>query len=107
MVNFDKSFVADVLIEDGLIKDIGENLNAVQLNATKTIDAAGKLVIPGGIDANTYLEYFTQGTRTADDFYTGSKAALAGGTTTISKHLFYYDTICNQNKIIVEHSNMK
>ncbi len=69
-----------------MIKDVGENLNAAQLNPTKTIDATGKLVIPGGIDANTYLEYFTQGTRTADDFYTGSKAALAGGTTTISNY---------------------
>ncbi len=58
-MNFDKSFIGDVYIEDGIIKEVGENLN-VQ-NATYTVDASGKLVIPGGIDTNTYLEYYTQG----------------------------------------------
>lgn len=50
------------------------------------IDAKGKLIIPGGIDTHTHMELFFMGTRTADDFYTGTKAALAGGTTTISKY---------------------
>ena len=50
---------------------------------TKTIDAKGKLVIPGGIDTHTHFELFFMGTRTADDYYTGTRAALAGGTTTI------------------------
>lgn len=53
---------------------------------TKVIDAKGKLIIPGGIDTHTHMELFFMGTRTADDFYTGTKAALAGGTTTISKY---------------------
>jgi dihydropyrimidinase len=47
------------------------------------VEAAGKLVLPGGIDTHTHLEFFFMGTRTADDFFTGTRAALAGGTTTI------------------------
>jgi dihydropyrimidinase len=50
---------------------------------TKTIDAKGKLVIPGGIDTHTHLELYFMGTCTSDDFYTGTRAALAGGTTMI------------------------
>ena len=49
------------------------------------IDAKGKLVIPGGIDTHTHLELHFMGTRTVDDFYTGTRAALAGGTTMISE----------------------
>jgi dihydropyrimidinase len=52
-------------------------------SALKTVDATGKLVIPGGIDAHVHLEFYFMGTRTADDFYTGTRAALAGGTTTV------------------------
>ncbi|OQR73411.1 dihydropyrimidinase-related protein 2-like [Tropilaelaps mercedesae] len=49
----------------------------------ETIDAKGMLVMPGGVDPHTHLEFYFMGTRTADDFYTGTKAALAGGTTTV------------------------
>ena len=82
-MNHDGSFLADIIVEDGIIKEVGLNLASAQ-NVTKTVDASGKLVMPGGIDASTYLEYFTNGTRTADDFFSGTRAALAGGTTTIS-----------------------
>lgn len=51
----------------------------------RIIDAAGKYVIPGGIDPHTHLEFKFGGTTTADDFYQGTKAAIAGGTTTIRK----------------------
>ena len=61
---------------------MGENLIFPEGNL-KTINANGKLVIPGGIDTHTHLEFYFNGTRTADDFYTGTRAALAGGTTTV------------------------
>ena len=48
------------------------------------IDASGKYVMPGGIDTHTHMQLPFMGTVAVDDFYTGTRAALAGGTTMIS-----------------------
>lgn len=49
------------------------------------MDAYGHLVIPGGVDANTNLQAPQKGMRPADDWYHGTRAAISGGTTTISQ----------------------
>jgi dihydropyrimidinase len=76
VVNHDHSVRADVLIKDGQIIGVGAGLSG-----DKTIDAGGCLVMPGGIDPHTHMDMPFMGTTTADDFESGTMAALAGGTT--------------------------
>ncbi|SMO48803.1 dihydropyrimidinase [Paracoccus laeviglucosivorans] len=78
IVTADLSYPADVLIEDGRIAAIGQGLSG-----DKVLDATGCLIMPGGIDPHTHLEMPFMGTYSADDFESGTRAALAGGTTMV------------------------
>ncbi|MDT4969732.1 MAG: dihydropyrimidinase [Acidobacteriota bacterium] len=73
-------YKADILIDGETVSIIGAKL---EMEADLVIDAAGKLVIPGGIDPHTHMELPFGGTQASDDFRTGTIAAAHGGTTTI------------------------
>ena len=73
-------YTADIYIADQTITVIGEQLD---MQADRTLDAAGRYVIPGGIDPHTHIDMPFGGTVSADDFETGTRAAAHGGTTTL------------------------
>jgi dihydropyrimidinase len=79
IVNVEGMTDGDVFIEDGTIKEIGRNL--IIPGGTRCIDARGMYILPGGIDTHTHLQMPFMGTTSIDTFYSGSKAAVAGGTT--------------------------
>src|SRR6187431_3107380 len=73
-------YVADIFIEGETISAIGKSL---QVKADKEIDASGKLVFPGGIDPHVHLDMPFMGTFSSDNYETGTRAALFGGTTMV------------------------
>lgn len=78
IVTADRTYKADVLIEGESITAIGPDLKG-----DKVIDAAGCFIMPGGIDPHTHLDMPFMGTNSADDYESGTKAALSGGTTMV------------------------
>ena len=81
IVTADQTYRADILCTDGKIRSIGENLDAP--TGTRTVDAGGQYVMPGGIDPHTHMQLPFMGTVASEDFFTGTAAGLAGGTTMI------------------------
>ncbi len=71
---------ADLVIENEKVADLGRNLKG---DFDRVVDVTGCLLFPGFIDAHTHFDLDVCNTTTADDFYTGSRAALRGGTTTV------------------------
>jgi dihydropyrimidinase len=78
VVTADLTYKADIRVEDGRITEIGQNLTGGD-----TLDASGCYVMPGGIDPHTHLEMPFMGTYSSDDFESGTRAALSGGTTMV------------------------
>lgn len=81
IVTSSQQFVGDLLIRDGVIAAFGLNLE--KPSDVDEIDCKGMLVMPGGIDPHTHIEMPGQGSRVADDWYTATRAAAAGGTTCV------------------------
>lgn len=81
VVTADDTFRADVYCENGKISAIGENLDTPA--TAEVVDASGQYIMPGGIDPHTHMQFPFMGTVASDDFYTGTAAGLAGGTTSI------------------------
>ena len=80
VVTATETMAADVVIEDEKVAAIGVGMN---VQADKVIDATGRYVMPGGVDAHTHMELPFGGSFCSDDFETGTRAAAFGGTTTI------------------------
>src|ERR1700760_1924010 len=80
VVNADGQSKADVLFSGETIQKVGRDLPA---EGHTVIDAAGLLVMPGGVDVHTHLDMPFGGTVSADDYRTGTIAAAVGGTTTV------------------------
>jgi dihydropyrimidinase len=81
VVNADRRRRADVYCEGGLVRAVAPDLDA-PAGAT-VIDAGGQFVMPGGIDPHTHMQLPFMGTVASEDFYTGTAAGFAGGTTMI------------------------
>jgi dihydropyrimidinase len=78
IVTADRSYKGDVLMQHGKIVAIGSDLHG-----DHEFDATGCYVMPGGIDPHTHLEMPFMGTYSADDFESGTRAGLSGGTTMV------------------------
>jgi dihydropyrimidinase len=81
VVSPEATFKADVAVRGERIVQVGERIDAPQ--GAKVVDAAGKLILPGAIDAHTHLAMPFGGTISADDYEAGTRAAACGGTTTV------------------------
>jgi len=83
VVNYDSAEVADVLVQDGKVVAVGEDLQMPE--GATLVDAVGKYVVPGGIDTSTHFHRAQGGEKVelADDWSSGTRAAVAGGTTMV------------------------
>ena len=92
LVTAERSYEADILIDGETIWAIGANLEKAGVEIDEVIDAAGKLILPGGIDPHVHLDLPMFDTVSSDDHYTGHKAAAFGGTTTVMDFVPQPDT---------------
>ena len=81
LVTAESTYKADIAVKDGKIAAIGANIKPAK--GAEVVDAKGKLVLPGAIDAHTHLAMPFGGTVSADDYFAGTRAAACGGTTTV------------------------
>ena len=94
------TYVADVAVKDGKIAAIGKNLSCDEIDRNnpnvEIVDISGKMLLPGAVDPHTHLDLDLGFCVTADDYFTGTRAAACGGTTTIID----YPTQYNEETIV-------
>lgn len=76
-----QSLPADIVTDDGILTIVGPGLT--DQGADKIIDAHGSYIFPGGVDPHVHMHLPVAGVFSSDNFETGSRAALCGGTTTL------------------------
>src|SRR5262249_57590003 len=81
IVTAERQSEGDIAVKDGRVAALGADVKG---SATREIDAAGKFVLPGGVDSHCHIEQRSGfGVMCADDFHTGTVSAAFGGTTTV------------------------
>lgn len=92
----------DLLIENGLVKQLADVIDVEQ--SCDILDADGCYVMPGGVDVHTHFNIDTGLARSCDDFFTGTRAAACGGTTTIVDHMGFGPSGCHlRHQLAVYH----
>lgn len=94
IVTDNECYKADLLVKNGRIAAIG-SLADEECRDAQTVDAAGKLIMPGAVDVHTHIDLQAGKFHTADDFFTGTRAALCGGTTSVIEHLAFGPRGCS------------
>lgn len=105
----EKSYKADIFIENGKIKGIvqnGLNIKYEDYYRCEIIDAHDALILPGGVDVHTHMDLDLGNYRAVDDFYTGTQAAAFGGTTTIVDHIAFGPKGCSLRHQLDEYQAM-
>ena len=92
VVSAEGALKADLLIRDGRISAVGRDL---AVEDAEVIDALDCYVMPGGIDVHTHFNIDVGIARSCDDFFSGTRAAACGGTTTIIDHMGFGPAGCS------------
>lgn len=103
-------YEADIAIAGEKIVAVGHNLeerfSPEAFDEVEIVDATGKIITPGFVDAHTHMDLNVGFTRACDDFFTGTRAALAGGTTTICDHMAFGPKGCTLMSRVAEYHEL-
>lgn len=92
----------DLLVRNGKVVMLGENLRSPQ---ARVVNCDGKLLLPGGVDVHTHLDLQVGNGRAVDDWYSGTVAALCGGTTTVIDHIAFGPKGCTPRQALEIYHN--